>query len=157
MPTNLYGPEDNYHPENSHVIPALIRKFHEAKNNNVSKVVVWGSGKVKREFLHVDDMSAACIHVMNLDKEAYQQHTRPMLSHINVGTGQEVTIRILAETIGKITDFKGQIEFDNTRPDGPKRKLMDTSRLNKLGWQAKINLEQGLKRVYKDYCLTNNY
>ncbi len=152
MPTNLYGPGDNYHPENSHVIPALIKKFHEGKNNNASKVTIWGSGKPKREFLYVDDMAAACVYVMNLEKIIYQQETKPMLSHINVGTNQDLTIKKLAETIAKITNFKGKIEFDTTKPDGPKRKLMDSTRLNSLGWRSNIDLEQGLKQTYKDYC-----
>jgi GDP-L-fucose synthase len=152
MPTNLYGPGDNYHLENSHVIPALIRKFHEAKTSNAPKIIIWGSGNPKREFLYVDDMAAACIHVMGLDKEAYQQQTKPMLSHLNVGTGKDLTIKKLAETIAKVTSFKGKIEFDITRPDGTKRKLMDSMRLNRLGWQSKIDLEQGIKLAYKDYC-----
>ena len=156
MPTNLYGPGDNYHSKNSHVIPALIRKFHEAKSGNASKVIIWGSGKPKREFLYVDDMAAACVHVMNLDKEAYQQQTKPMLGHINVGTGQDLTIKKLAETIAKVTSFAGKIEFDTTKPDGTKRKLMDSARLNELGWQSKINLEQGLKKTYEDYCEVGN-
>jgi len=152
MPTNLYGPGDNYHTKNSHVIPALIRKFHEAKSDNTSKVTIWGSGEPKREFLYVDDMAAACLLVMNLDKEVYQQQTKPMLGHINVGTGQDLTIKKLAETIAKVTGYRGKIQFDNTKPDGTKRKLMDTTRLNSLGWRSKINLEQGLKQTYKDYC-----
>jgi GDP-L-fucose synthase len=157
MPTNLYGPGDSYHLENSHVVPALIRKFHEAQNSNAPKVTIWGSGKPKREFLYVDDMATACVYVMNIDKATYQQHTKPMLSHINVGTGQELTIRKLAEIIAGITSYKGKIIFDSTRPDGSKRKLMDSTRLNDLGWVPKINLEQGLKRAYRDYCKVNNY
>ncbi len=156
MPTNLYGPGDNYHSENSHVIPALIRKFHEAKSDNVSKVTIWGSGEPKREFLYVDDMAAACVHVMNLDNEVYQQQTKPTLGHINVGTGQDLTIKKLAETIAKVTGFKGKIEFDITKPDGPKKKLMDSTRLNRLGWKSKIGLEQGLKQTYEDYCSIGN-
>jgi len=152
MPTNLYGPGDNYHPENSHVIPALIKKFHEGKKNNASKVTIWGSGKPKREFLYVDDMAAACVYVMNLDKVIYRQETKLMLSHINVGTNQDLTIKKLAETIAKITNFKGKIEFDTTKLDGAKRKLMDSTRLNSLGWRSNIDLEQGLKQTYKDYC-----
>jgi GDP-L-fucose synthase len=151
MPTNLYGPGDNYHPENSHVIPALIRRFHEAKINNDNSLIVWGSGTPRREFLHVDDMAAASIYVMNLDKETYQSQTKPMLSHINVGTGQDLTIKQLAETIAKVTNYQGTIEFDTTKPDGPPRKLMDSTRLNKLGWQQKIDLEEGLITAYKDY------
>jgi GDP-L-fucose synthase len=156
MPTNLYGPGDNYHLENSHVIPALIKKFHTGKISNASKVTIWGSGNPKREFLYVDDMAAACVYIMNLDKEVYQQQVKPMQSHINVGTGEELTIKKLAETIAKITGFKGKIEFDTTKPDGSKRKLMDSTRLNMLGWHSKINLEQGLKKTYKDYCSTGN-
>ena len=152
MPTNLYGPGDNYHLENSHVIPALIKKFHTGKISNASKVTIWGSGNPKREFLYVDDMAAACVYIMNLDKEVYQQQVKPMQSHINVGTGEELTIKKLAETIAKITNFKGKIEFDTTKPDGPKRKLMDSTRLNSLGWRSNIDLEQGLKQTYKDYC-----
>jgi GDP-L-fucose synthase len=156
MPTNLYGPGDNYHPENSHVIPALIRKFHEAKNNNSLKVTVWGSGNPRREFLYVDDMAAACIYIMNLNKTTYKRYTKTMLSHINVGTGQDLTIKELAETIAKVIKFKGKIEFDATKPDGPKRKLMDGTRLRKLGWKHKIDLEQGLKQTYRDYCRVGN-
>ena len=149
MPTNLYGPNDNFHPENSHVIPAMLRRFHEAVLSNSEKVVVWGSGKPMREFLYVDDMAAASIHVMNLDSETYQAHTQPMLSHINVGTGQDCTIRELAETIASVTGFKGQLEFDATKPDGAPRKLMDVSRLKSLGWSASVSLEQGLKLSYQ--------
>jgi len=156
MPTNLYGPGDNYHSENSHVIPALIRKFHEAKNNNIPEVTIWGSGKPKREFLYVDDMADVCIYVMNLDKKAYQKYTEPMLSHINVGMGQDLTIKKLAETIAKIIGFKGKINFDLTKPDGPKRKLLDSRRLNDLGWHPKVDLEQGIKQTYKEYCITGN-
>ena len=152
MPTNLYGINDNFHPENSHVIPALMRRFHEAKVSNDTEVIVWGTGNAMREFLYVDDMAAACVYVMNLDKVIYRQETKPMLSHINVGTNQDLTIKKLAETIAKITNFKGKIKFDTTKPDGPKRKLMDSTRLNRLGWKFKIGLEQGLKQTYKDYC-----
>ena len=149
MPTNLYGPNDNFHPENSHVIPAMLRRFHEAVLSDAEKVVVWGSGKPMREFLYVDDMAAASIYVMNLDAETYQEHTQPMLSHINVGTGQDCTIRELAETIAKVTGFKGQLEFDSTKPDGAPRKLMDVSRLESLGWKAGVSLEAGLKLSYQ--------
>jgi len=156
MPTNLYGPGDNYHLKNSHVIPALIRRFHEAKINDAIKVKIWGSGKPQREFLYVDDMAAACIYVMKLNKIIYQQQTKPMLSHINVGTGKDITIKKLAENIAKVTGFKGKIEFDTTKPDGPKKKLMDSTRLNRLGWKSKIGLEQGLKQTYEDYCSIGN-
>jgi GDP-L-fucose synthase len=151
MPTNLYGPGDNYHKEDSHVIPSLIRKFHEGKVSNSLKVVVWGSGIPKREFLYVDDMAAACTHVMNLDKTTYNQQTKPMLSHINVGTGSELTIKELAEIIAEIIGFKGKIQFNMNDLDGAKRKLLDTTRLNKLGWVPKISLKQGLEKSYMNY------
>ena len=151
MPTNLYGPGDNYHPENSHVIPALIRRFHEAKVNDAPEVAIWGSGTPKREFLHVDDMAAASIHVMNLDSDLYQQHTQPMLSHINVGYGSDVSIAELAVLIGQTVGYKGGIVYDSSKPDGTPRKLMDSSRLNALGWQAHITLEEGLVSAYKDF------
>jgi len=151
MPTNLYGPGDNYHPENSHVIPGLIRRFHEAKVSGASSVTVWGSGKPRREFLYVDDMARACVHVMNLEKRVYDQHTQPMLSHINVGFGQDVTIRELAETIQKVIGFTGEINFDTGKPDGTPRKLMDSERLNNLGWQAAVDLEDGLLLAYQDF------
>ncbi|PTN42283.1 GDP-fucose synthetase, partial [Achromobacter xylosoxidans] len=143
MPTNLYGVGDNYHPENSHVIPALLRRFHEAKLNKLESVSVWGSGTPRREFLYVDDMAAASVHVMNLEQQVYQQHTQPMLSHINVGTGHDTTIRELAETIAKVVGFGGAITFDASKPDGTPRKLMDSSRINSLGWQATVSLEDG--------------
>jgi GDP-L-fucose synthase len=148
MPTNLYGTGDNFHAENSHVIPGLLRRFHEAKINNDDTVTIWGSGKPMREFLHVDDMAAACLHVMNLNTELYQQHTEPMLSHINVGSGVDCSIRELAETIAKVVGFKGNLAFDATKPDGPMRKLMDVSRLKSLGWEASISLEAGLTATY---------
>jgi len=149
MPTNLYGPHDNYHPENSHVIPALLRRFHEATLRGDDEVVIWGSGTPMREFLHVDDMAAASVHVMNLDDATYQAHTQPMLSHINVGTGQDCTIRELAETIARVTEFQGRLTFDSSKPDGTPRKLMDVSRLAKLGWTASIDLESGLRDAYR--------
>ena len=151
MPTNLYGPGDNYHPENSHVIPALIRRFHEAKISNAESVVIWGTGTPMREFLYVDDMAAASVHVMNLDKATYDANTQPMLSHINVGTGEDITIRQLAETMGKVIGYTGRIEFDPTKPDGAPRKLMDVSRLHALGWQASVEFEVGLARAYADF------
>jgi len=154
MPTNLYGPGDNYHPENSHVIPALIRRFHEAKVNDAPEVVIWGSGTPKREFLHVDDMAAASIHVMNLDSDLYQQHTQPMLSHVNVGYGSDVSIAKLAVLIGKTVGYKGRITYDSSKPDGTPRKLMDSSRLNALGWQAQITLKEGLVSAYQDFLTT---
>nr|MBF0682009.1 GDP-L-fucose synthase [Pseudomonas sp.] len=148
MPTNLYGPNDNFHPENSHVIPALLRRFHEASQRGDEQVTIWGSGKPMREFLHVDDMAAASVHVMELEAEAYQAHTQPMLSHINVGTGVDCSIRELAETIARVTEFQGELRFDSSKPDGTMRKLMDVSRLKALGWQASIGLEQGLRDAY---------
>ena len=151
MPTNLYGAGDNYHPENSHVIPAMIRRFHEAKVNNSPSVTIWGTGTPYREFLCVDDMAAASVFVMNLDKSIYDEHTQPMLSHINVGVGHELTILELAKTIGKVVGYNGQIEFDSTIPDGTPRKLMESTRLNNLGWKANITLEDGLTFTYNDF------
>ncbi|TDF81213.1 GDP-L-fucose synthase [Pseudomonas sp. H9] len=148
MPTNLYGPHDNYHPENSHVIPALLRRFHEAVRSGIAEVVIWGSGDPMREFLHVDDMAAASIYVMELETRVYQESTLPMLSHINVGTGVDCTIRQLAETIAKVTGFQGSLRFDSSKPDGSPRKLMDVSRLRSLGWEATIGLEDGLRDAY---------
>ncbi|MDQ7003300.1 MAG: GDP-L-fucose synthase [Ghiorsea sp.] len=149
MPTNLYGENDNFHPENSHVIPALMRRFHEAKLNRDAQVLVWGSGKPMREFLYVDDMAKASIHVMNLDQETYKTHTQTMLSHINVGTGIDCTIKEMAETMAVVTGFKGEVAFDATKPDGTPRKLLDVSRLEKLGWKAKIQLKEGLEATYQ--------
>ncbi len=152
MPTNLYGPGDNYHPENSHVIPALIRRFHEAKVNQAPKVTIWGTGTPRREFLYVDNMAAASVHVMNLPKATYDQHTAPMQSHINVGYGSDITIAELARTVGQVVGYHGEIDFDSTQPDGiPPRKLMDSSRLNALGWQATVNLQDGLTLAYQDF------
>ncbi len=149
MPTNLYGPEDNYHPDNSHVIPALMLRLHKAKIYHFPEVVIWGSGKPLREFLHVDDMATACIHVMNLDLGLYQQHTHPMLSHINVGSGVDCSIKELAETIAKVIGYTGRLTFDATKPDGPPRKLVDSSKLKSLGWQSCYNLEDGLAQTYQ--------
>jgi GDP-L-fucose synthase len=151
MPTNLYGPGDNYHPENSHVIPALIRRFHEAKVANAPEVVIWGTGKPRREFLYVDDMAAASIFVMDLEKSVYDQHTQPMQSHINVGFGSDVTIEQLAMAVKNAVGYKGNIIFDTNKLDGSPRKLMNSSRLNNLGWQAKTSLESGLKEAYKSF------
>jgi len=153
MPTNLYGENDNFHPENSHVIPALMRRFHEAKSTNAAEVSVWGSGKPMREFLHVDDLAAASIYVMNLDDAVYQENTQPMLSHINVGTGVDCTIKALVETMAEVVGYKGKIVFDATKPDGTPRKLMDVSRLERLGWKAKTTLEGGLKMTYEWFLL----
>lgn len=151
MPTNLYGPGDNYHPENSHVIPALIRRFHEASVSDAPVVAIWGSGSPLREFLYVDDMAAASVHVMNLPKASYEQHTQPMLSHINVGSGSDMTIAELAQSIARVTGFAGQIGFDASKPDGTPRKLMDSSRLHSLGWQARVDLTSGLALTYQDF------
>lgn len=151
MPTNLYGPGDNYHPENSHVIPALIRRFHEAKIENSPSVTIWGTGTPKREFLYVDDMAAASVHVMNLPQNTYKQHTNEMLGHINVGYGSDVSISEVAHSISQVVGYTGRIEFDLSKPDGTPRKLMDSSLLNALGWQAKVQLTSGLKLAYEDY------
>ncbi|MEI7207754.1 GDP-L-fucose synthase [Pectobacterium carotovorum] len=156
MPTNLYGENDNFHPENSHVIPALMRRFHEAKVLNSPEVVVWGSGKPMREFLFVDDMASASIHVMELDKNVYDSHTDPMLSHINVGTGVDCTISEMANTMAKVVGYQGQVVFDASKPDGTPRKLMDVSRLKKLGWQYKVELEEGLLKTYHWFLANQN-
>ena len=149
MPTNLYGPHDNFHPSNSHVIPALLRRFHEAREQNTPDVVVWGSGTPMREFLHVDDMAAASIHVMELAQEVLQEYTQPMLSHINVGTGVDCTIRELAQTIAQAVGYKGRVVFDTSKPDGTPRKLLDVTRLHQLGWYHEISLEAGLASTYQ--------
>jgi len=148
MPTNLYGPGDNFHPENSHVIPGLMRRFHEAAQTEAESVSVWGTGTPRREFLHVDDMASACLHIMELPLERYQRHTQPRLSHINVGTGTDCSIGELAETIAKVTGFRGRLEFDASKPDGTPRKLLDVSKLAVLGWHSTIGLEEGLKETY---------
>ncbi|MGR8930933.1 MAG: GDP-L-fucose synthase [Gammaproteobacteria bacterium] len=149
MPTNLYGPNDNFHPDNSHVVPAMLRRFHEARLRGDSEVVVWGTGTPRREFLHVDDMAAASLFVLELDQATYRANTEPMLSHINVGTGNDITIGELAETIAEVTGFNGKIIFDTNKPDGTPRKLMDVSRLAKLGWRSTIKLEEGLSDAYQ--------
>ncbi|WP_294614544.1 GDP-L-fucose synthase [uncultured Roseovarius sp.] len=149
MPTNLYGPGDNFHPENSHVLPALLRRFHTAAQEGADEVVVWGSGTPMREFLHVDDMAEASLFVMGLDPEVYRRETQEMLSHINVGSGRDVTIRELAETLARVTGFGGRISFDSTKPDGTPRKLTDVSRLTRMGWSAKIGLEEGIRDTYR--------
>lgn len=156
MPTNLYGTNDNFHPENSHVIPALMRKFHQAKISHSPTVEVWGSGAVMREFLHVDDMAAACVHVMGLSGEKYSSVTEPMLSHINVGTSVDVTIRQLAESIGEVVGFKGELVFDSSKPDGSPRKLMDNTKLMELGWKPEIELVDGLKSTYAWFLANEN-
>jgi len=151
MPTNLYGPGDNYHPESSHVIPALIRRFHEAVESKADEIVIWGSGNAMREFLHVDDMASASIHVMNLDQSRYSEATDPMLSHINVGTGEDCTIRELAELIAEVTQFEGPLVFDCSKPDGAPRKLLDTQKARSLGWSPEIELKKGLVQTYSSY------
>ena len=151
MPTNLYGPGDNYHPQNSHVIPALIRRFSEAKVSQAPKVTIWGTGTPSREFLYVDDMAAASVYVMNLPKATYSAHTQPMQSHINVGYGSDITIAELAHTVGQVVGYQGEIDFDTTKPDGAPRKLMDSSRLNALGWQGEVALQDGLALAYQDF------
>ncbi len=151
MPTNLYGPGDNYHPENSHVIPALIRRFHEAKVSNAREVVIWGTGTPRREFLYVDDMAAASVFVMNLDKNVYESQTQSMQSHLNVGFGSDVSIAELAKAVGIAVGYQGQIIFDSTRPDGTPRKWMNSNRLNLLGWSPKIDLKLGLKKAYLSF------
>ncbi len=151
MPTNLYGPGDNFHAENSHVIPGLLRRFHDAATEGCDEIVIWGSGRPRREFLHVDDMAAASIFVMELDPEIYQSKTQPMLSHINVGSGVDCTIKELAETIAKVTGFNGRLIFDASKPDGAPRKLMEVSKLKSLGWQSSISLESGLQQTYQWY------
>ena len=153
MPTNLYGPGDNYHPENSHVIPALIRRFHEAKVGNAPEVLIWGTGTPKREFLYVDDMAAASVFVMNLDKSIYDQHTDPMQSHINVGFGSDISIAELANAVSQAVGYQGTIGFDASKPDGTPRKWMDSSRLNGLGWAPKVQLTEGLKQAYAEFLL----
>jgi len=149
MPTNLYGTGDNFHPENSHVAPALMRRLHEAKLAGDAEVTVWGTGNAMRELLHVDDLAAACVHVMELGKDEIAAVTEPMCSHINIGTGIDVTIRELAETIQRVVGFEGKLVFDTSKPDGTPRKLLDVSKINSLGWQAKVSLEDGLKSTYE--------
>ena len=149
MPTNLYGPNDNFHQENSHVIPGLIRRFHDAKQKKLPEVVAWGTGAPKREFLHVDDMASACIHVMNLDSKSFINNDRPMCSHINIGSGRDITIKKLTELISSVVDFKGDIRWDKTKPDGAPQKLLDVGLINKLNWQSSIELVQGLELTYE--------
>jgi len=151
MPTNLYGINDNFHPENSHVIPALMGRFHKAKVNNDSEVIVWGTGNAKREFLYMDDMAAASLFVLELDEKTYQANTKPMLSHINLGTGEDITIREMAETMKEVVGFDGKLSFDITKPDGAPRKLIDVSRLSNLGWTYTVDLKAGLEKTYEWY------
>jgi GDP-L-fucose synthase len=155
MPTNLYGPGDNYHPSNSHVVPALIRRFHEAKESGAEKVVIWGSGKPMREFLYVDDMAAACLHLQGLPKEVYDMHTDPQQGHVNVGSGSDLSIADLASYIKAAVQYEGQIEFDRTKPDGAPRKLMDSSLLVQLGWKPAVSLDIGIARAYADYLASH--
>ena len=156
IPTSLYGPGDNYHSENSHVIPALIRKIHDAKIHQLPEVVVWGSGRPRREFVYIDDMSAAIIHVMNLDLAQYREYTEDMMSHINIGFGNDVTIKELAKQLVKIVGYKGKIIYDLNKPDGVLRKLMDSSLIESLGWKASVSLEDGLALTYNDYLKNKN-
>ena len=151
MPTNLYGPGDNYHSENSHVIPGLIRRFHEAKQSGAPEVTIWGTGSPMREFLYVDDMAEACLHIMELDSETYAHNTDPMLSHINIGTGDDLAIRDLAVTIGEVIGYRGRIVFDTSKPDGTPRKLMDVRRMQSLGWRPQVGLRDGLTLAYSDF------
>lgn len=153
MPTNIYGPGDNYHPENSHVIPALIQRIHKAKIKNLRNVKIWGTGKAMREFLFVDDLASASIHVMNLEKEFFYNDIDPMCSHINVGTGEDLTIRELTLKIKEVIGYTGELIFDITKPDGTPRKLLDINKLSKLGWKSKTKLIEGLKITYEDYKL----
>ena len=150
MPTNLYGPGDNYHPENSHVIPAMLRRFHEAKENKAPEVAIWGTGTPRREFLYVDDMAAASVFVMNLSSQAYLAQVQPQMSHINVGYGSDVTIAELAQKVAAAVGYEGRITFDTSKPDGTPRKLMDSGRINAMGWTARMGLEQGLQQAYRD-------
>jgi GDP-L-fucose synthase len=154
MPTNLYGPGDNYHPENSHVIPALIRRFHEAKASGAPEVLIWGTGSPKREFLYVDDMAEASVHVLELDKATYEANTHPMLSHINVGSGEDLSIAELARLVARTVGYEGRIGFDPSKPDGTPRKLMDVSRLRALGWKPRVGLEEGLAFAYRDFLVS---
>ena len=156
MPTNLYGPGDNYHEKNSHVIPALLRRFHEAKIRELPKIEIWGSGKPRREFLHVDDLSEGAIHIMNLSKKSFDKNTTSLQSHINIGYGADIKISDLAVEISRIVNYKGKIEFDISKPDGPKQKLMDSSLINNLGWKPKISLIDGLKSTYMDFLNNKN-
>jgi len=155
MPTNLYGINDNFHPENSHVIPALMQRFHQAKINNDAEVIVWGTGNAMREFLYVNDMAEASLFVLELDEETYQANIQPMLSHINVGTGRDVTIREMAETMRQVIDYKGKLVFDTSKPDGAPRKLIDVTRLESMGWNYTINLKEGLEKTYEWYLQEN--
>jgi GDP-L-fucose synthase len=152
MPTNLYGPGDNYHPENSHVLPAMIRRFHEARMTDAPSVVIWGTGSPKREFLYVDDMASACVHVMDLPREAYAAHTEVTASHINVGTGEDLSIAELAQLVSEVVGYQGAIRFDTSKPDGTPRKLLDISKIRQLGWKPSVTLRAGIAYAYEDFC-----
>jgi len=152
MPTNLYGPGDNYHPENSHVLPAMIRRFHEAKLSDAPSVVIWGTGSAKREFLYVDDMASACVHIMDLPQEVYAAHTEVMASHINVGTGEDLSIAELAQMVSDVVGYRGEIQYDTSKPDGAPRKLLEISRIRKLGWMPRMMLREGIAHAYEDFC-----
>jgi GDP-L-fucose synthase len=152
MPTNLYGPGDNYHPENSHVLPAMIRRFHEAKTHGAPSVVIWGTGSPKREFLHVDDMARACVHVMDLPRETYAAHTEVMTSHLNVGSGEDLSIAELAQLVSEVVGYQGRIHYDTSKPDGAPRKLLDISRIRGLGWTPEVALRAGIEHAYEDFC-----
>jgi len=156
MPTNLYGPGDNYHPENSHVLPAMIRRFHEAKESGAPRVVIWGTGSPKREFLYVDDMASACVHVMDLPREVYAAHTDVTCSHLNVGTGEDLSIAELAQLVSKVVGYEGSIEQDVGKPDGAPRKLLDVRRLHGLGWRARTSLRDGIQQAYSDFLRTDS-
>ncbi len=152
MPTNLYGPGDNYHAENSHVLPAMIRRFHEAKLSDAPSVVIWGTGSPKREFLYVDDMASACVHIMDLPREVYAAHTEVMASHINVGTGEDLSIAELAQMVSDVVGYRGEIQYDTSKPDGTPRKLLEISRIRKLGWMPRMTLREGIAHAYEDFC-----
>jgi GDP-L-fucose synthase len=156
MPTNLYGPGDNYHPENSHVVPAMLRRFHEAKLGGAPSVAIWGTGTPRREFLYVDDMAAACVHVMNLPPAIWAANTKPMQALLNVGYGSDVSIAELARTVASVVGYEGEITFDTSRPDGPPRKLLTSERLHELGWQPQVTLKQGLAFAYADFAGQSN-
>jgi GDP-L-fucose synthase len=152
MPTNLYGPGDNYHPENSHVLPAMIRRFHEAKQSDAPSVVIWGTGSPKREFLYVDDMASACVHIMDLPRDVYAAHTEVMANHINLGTGEDLSIAELAQMVSEAVGYRGTIAYDTSKPDGTPRKLLDISRIRQLGWLPRTSLREGIARAYEDFC-----
>ncbi|MBB3179448.1 GDP-L-fucose synthase [Variovorax sp. Sphag1AA] len=151
MPTNLYGPGDNYHPQNSHVLPAMIRRFHEAKTSDAPSVVIWGTGTPKREFLYVDDLASACVHIMDLPREVYAAHTEVMSSHINIGSGEDQSIAELAQLVSEVVGYRGSIQYDTSKPDGTPRKLLDISRIRQLGWMPRVPLHEGIAKAYEDF------